>query len=186
MIISSGHSGTSGCQISKSFQHIKDTYINNVCCWQQLPCSSFAKVKFCSKWSVSLLIFRWSERHFSPPRRVLRTHRSRSVCKGVGSRGILVRLYAGFLHFSSSVCATYSKRQFQGAMVWFGVVLHSTDCPPKYCVQFDWDRQQYELPKGGAELRRCRPSTGALDTSPFTTARWELWEEAKVWLGWRK
>ena len=29
-------------------------------------------------------------------------------------------------------------------------------------------------------------SSGCIDSSPFATARWELWEECGVWLTWRQ
>ena len=73
-------------------------------------------------------------------------------------------------------------------MVWAGVVLRRPRDGGnswEYCVQWDPKRAQWELPKGGAELRTQRPSTGCTDSSPFATARCELWEEAGVWLAWR-
>ena len=42
-----------------------------------------------------------------------------------------------------------------------------------------------ELPKGGMRKKR-RQTSGFPDSSPFATARWELWEEAGIWLGWRR
>ena len=51
------------------------------------------------------------------------------------------------------------------------------------------------MPKGGAEVlapRRIAVPTlkgtrtwEVYDSSPFATARWELWEETGVWVGWR-
>ena len=86
-------------------------------------------------------------------------------------------------------------------MPWFGVILwrwsHRDDGTPcrEYCVQFDRKRRDYELPKGGAEVlapRRIAVPTlkgtrtwEVYDSSPFATARWELWEETGVWVGWR-
>ena len=90
-------------------------------------------------------------------------------------------------------------------MPWFGVILwrwshrgHGTErlhWRREYCVQFDRRRRDYELPKGGAEVlapRRIPVPTGkgtrtveVYDSSPFATARWELWEETGVWVGWR-
>ena len=72
-------------------------------------------------------------------------------------------------------------------MVWAGVALRRPrdDGSWEYCVQRDLKREQWELPKGGAELRTKRRSTGCTDSSLFATARGELWEEAGVWLAWR-
>ena len=85
-------------------------------------------------------------------------------------------------------------------MPWYGVVLRRwskedrTDwsctatneyCLPEFCVQYDTKRYDYELPKGGAETTRPRRSTRCIDSSPFGTARCELWEETGVWLAWR-
>ena len=42
-----------------------------------------------------------------------------------------------------------------------------------------------ELPKGGMRKKR-RQTSGFPDSSPFATARWEMWEEAGIWLGWRR
>ena len=90
-------------------------------------------------------------------------------------------------------------------MPWFGVILwrwsrryHGTECRHwrrEYLVEFDSKRKNYELPKGGArvqEPRRIRVPTATrartlqvYDSSPFATARWELWEEIGVWVGWR-
>lgn len=95
---------------------------------------------------------------------------------------------------STRVCARVE-------MPWFGVILwrwshrgHGTPCR-EYCVQFDRKRKGYELPKGGAEVlapRRIAVPTlkgtrtwEVYDSSPFATARWELWEETGVWVGWR-
>ena len=90
-------------------------------------------------------------------------------------------------------------------MPWFGVILwrwshrgHGTEhrhWRREYCVEFDRKRRNYELPKGGAQVlapRRIPVPTGkgtrtveVYDSSPFATARWELWEETGVWVGWR-
>ena len=72
-------------------------------------------------------------------------------------------------------------------MVWHGVVLRRArpDTSWAYCVHWDRKRAQWELPKGGAELSTARCSTGRVDSTPFATARCELWEEAGVWLAWR-
>ena len=80
---------------------------------------------------------------------------------------------------------------------WFGVVLRrwtntsgtewrhtrSEFCwRPQFCVEFDHKRNSLELPKG-----RTRGTNwpGALDSSPFGTARWALWEKTGVWVAWR-
>ena len=91
-------------------------------------------------------------------------------------------------------------RPLRTQMPWYGVVLRRwskqdrTDwsftatneyCLPEFCVQYDTKRYDYELPKGGAHTTRPRRSTGCIDSSPFGTARYELWEEAGVWLAWR-
>ena len=84
---------------------------------------------------------------------------------------------------------------------YFGVLLKGhTDAPrnPLFIVQGNgpevccvWDDKRgaehgrYELPEGGAELERPR-ACGYVDTSPFATARNELWEEAGIWIGWRQ
>ena len=91
-------------------------------------------------------------------------------------------------------------------MPWLGVILwrwnerpHGTACSHwrrEYCVQFDRKRNMYELPKGGAKRikpRRIPMQTEkgvqivwACDSSPFATARWELFEETGIWVGWRE
>ena len=77
-------------------------------------------------------------------------------------------------------------------MPWIGVVLRrwtnvdqtscgvrsTVHCCPEFCVEFDIKRKAWELPKGGVQPSR--------DTSPYATARRELWEEAGVWLQWRE
>ena len=80
---------------------------------------------------------------------------------------------------------------------WFGMVLrrwtnssgtewrHARSaicCRPQFCVEFDHKRNSLELPKG-----RTRGTNwpGALDRSPFGTARWALWEKTGVWVAWR-
>ena len=77
-------------------------------------------------------------------------------------------------------------------MVWVGVILFKVlpawkGHPPLklYCFEWDTKRGNWELPKGGAELTKPRFSTGCVDSSPFATARAELWEETNIWLGWR-
>lgn len=90
-------------------------------------------------------------------------------------------------------------------MPWLGVILwrwnerpHNTGRVHKrqeFCVQFDRKRQMFELPKGGAMTERPRripmetengvQIVRAYDSSPFATARWELFEETGVWVGWR-
>ena len=70
-------------------------------------------------------------------------------------------------------------------MPWAGVVLwKGSGVGRLFCVQFDAKRQDWELPKGRFEAR-LRYSSGVADSSLFATARWELWEEAGVWLSWR-
>ena len=72
------------------------------------------------------------------------------------------------------------------AMPWVGLILcHYVDYHRIYCFQLDGKRRIYELPKGGAALTRPRRSTGTIDSSPFATARAEMWEEAGIWVGWR-
>ena len=93
-----------------------------------------------------------------------------------------------------------SRRSATTQMPWYGVVLRRwskedrTDwsftatneyCLPEFCVQCDTKRCDYELPKGGAKTTRPRRSIGCIDSSPFGTARCELWEETGVWLAWR-
>ena len=93
-----------------------------------------------------------------------------------------------------------SRRSATTQMPWYGVVLRRwskedrTDwsftatneyCLPEFCVQCDTKRRDYELPKGGAKTTRRRHSTRCIDSSPFGTARCELWEETGVWLAWR-
>ena len=92
-------------------------------------------------------------------------------------------------------------------MPWFGVILwrwslrnHGTECRHwrrEYCVEFDRKRKNYELRKGGAQVQGRGPrhirvptengmrTVQVYDSSPFATARWELWEETGVWVGWR-
>ena len=93
-------------------------------------------------------------------------------------------------------------------MPWFGVVLRRWStadrtawsstrserfCCAEFCVQFDRKRRSWELPKGGAMIvqpRRLirwqgRRELLVYDSSPFATARCELWEETLVWLAWR-
>ena len=70
-------------------------------------------------------------------------------------------------------------------MPWYGALLWQHDGDDlRVCCQYDHGRRGWELPKGGQELGR-RASSGVLDSSPFATARHELWEEAGVWLAWR-
>ena len=81
-----------------------------------------------------------------------------------------------------------SLRIFNAAvgMPWVGLILCQhirQHCV--YCFQLDGKRRNFELPKGGAELARPRRSTGSIDSSPFATARAEMWEEAGIWVGWR-
>ena len=99
--------------------------------------------------------------------------------------------------------ASSTRVRVRVQMPWFGVILwrwsdrawcSSGPCR-EYCVQFDRKRKGYELPKGGAEVlapRRIAVPTlegtrmwEVCDSSPFATARWELWEETGVWVGWR-
>ena len=35
-------------------------------------------------------------------------------------------------------------------------------------------------------MMKRRQTSGFPDSSPFATARWEMWEEAGIWLGWRR
>ena len=71
-------------------------------------------------------------------------------------------------------------------MPWYGAVVWSVDGQErKYCCQWDSKRRCLELPKGGMKKVR-RQTSGVPDSSPFATARWELWEEAGIWLGWRR
>ena len=71
-------------------------------------------------------------------------------------------------------------------MPWYGAVVWWVDGQErKYCCQWDPKRKCLELPKGGMEKVR-RQTSGVPDSSPFATARWELWEEAGIWLGWRR
>ena len=85
-------------------------------------------------------------------------------------------------------------------MPWLGVILwrwnerpHNTGRVHKrqeFCVQFDRKRQMFELPKGGAMTERPRripmetengvQIVRAYDSSPFATARWELFEETGI------
>ena len=68
---------------------------------------------------------------------------------------------------------------------WYGALLWQHDGDDlRVCCQYDHGRRGWELPKGGQELGR-RASSGVPDSSPFATARHELWEEAGVWLAWR-
>ena len=69
-------------------------------------------------------------------------------------------------------------------MPWYGAVVWGGDGQREYCCQWGCRRGCWELPKGGLELVR-RASSGLPDSSPFATARWELWEEAGLWLSWR-
>ena len=70
-------------------------------------------------------------------------------------------------------------------MPWYGALLWQHDGDDlRVCCQYDHGRRGWELPKGGRELGR-RASSGVPDSSPFATARHELWEEAGVWLAWR-
>ena len=71
-------------------------------------------------------------------------------------------------------------------MPWYGAVVWSVDGQErKHCCQWDPKRRCLELPKGGMKKVR-RQTSGVPDSSPFATARWELWEEAGIWLGWRR
>ena len=70
-------------------------------------------------------------------------------------------------------------------MPWYGALLWQHDGNDlRICCQYDHGRRGWELPKGGQEPRR-RASSGVPDSSPFATARHEMWEEAGVWLAWR-
>ena len=71
-------------------------------------------------------------------------------------------------------------------MPWYGAVVWWVDGQErKYCCQWDPKRKCLELPKGG--MKKVRRQTSRVpDSSPFATARWELWEEAGIWLGWRR
>ena len=105
------------------------------------------------------------------------------------------------LRARASASSTRVRVRVRVEMPWFGVILwrwsHRDDGTPcrEYCVQFDRKRRDYELPKGGAEVlapRRIAVPTlkgtrtwEVYDSSPFATARWELWEETGVWVGWR-
>ena len=72
-------------------------------------------------------------------------------------------------------------------MVWFGVILwRQGEKSLEFCVEWDCKRKDWELPKGGAQLKRPRRSTRCIDSSAFSTARNELWEECEVWLAWRE
>ena len=71
--------------------------------------------------------------------------------------------------------------------MWFGVILYRQHfCGLEFCVQFDKKRNDWELPKGGAKILSPRKSTECMDSSPFATARGELFEECGVWISWRK
>ena len=35
-------------------------------------------------------------------------------------------------------------------------------------------------------MKKWRRTSNAPDTSPWTTARWETWQETGIWLGWRE
>ena len=71
-------------------------------------------------------------------------------------------------------------------MAWVGVILTVWIQQVRlYCIVWDQKRKCWELPKGGAELNSPRMTTNTIDSSPFATARGELWEEAGIWLGWR-
>ena len=71
-------------------------------------------------------------------------------------------------------------------MPWVGVILCQWVQQVRfYCIVWDPKREHWELPKGGAELNTPRRTTNTVDSSPFATARGELWEEAGIWLGWR-
>ena len=71
-------------------------------------------------------------------------------------------------------------------MPWYGAVVWSVRRQErKYCCQWDSKRRCLELPKGGMRKKR-RQTSGFPDSSPFATARWEMWEEAGIWLGWRR
>ena len=70
-------------------------------------------------------------------------------------------------------------------MPWYGAVVWSGYGGQRmYCCQRDHKRHSLELPKGGMEI--WRQTSNAPDNSPFSTARWELWEEAGIWLRWRE
>ena len=70
-------------------------------------------------------------------------------------------------------------------MPWYGAVVWSGHGRQRlYCCQWDHKRRCFELPKGGMET--WRQTSNAPDSSPFSTARWELWEEAGIWLRWRE
>ena len=80
-----------------------------------------------------------------------------------------------------------NRNNIAAAMAWVGVILCQVLTGlTTYCVEWDDKRKKWELPKGGAELRQPRDSTGSVDSSPFATARAELWEEAGIWLAWRE
>ena len=70
-------------------------------------------------------------------------------------------------------------------MPWYGAVVWSGHGERRrYCCQWDHDRGGLELPKGGME--NWRRTSHAPDISPWTTARWETWQETGIWLGWRE
>lgn len=72
---------------------------------------------------------------------------------------------------------------------WYGVLLLRSPLEPggevEVCIVFDSRRDAWELPKGGAEWKTKRASTGKTDADCFEAARAELWEEAGVKLALR-
>ena len=71
-------------------------------------------------------------------------------------------------------------------MPWYGAIVWAQAADgQRVCCQRDYKRGGWEFPKGGAETR-FRRSSGWPDTSYWSTARWEFWEEAGVCLGWRE
>jgi hypothetical protein len=85
--------------------------------------------------------------------------------------------------FAGTLCARTAFLLLH--MPWYGALLWQHDGNDlRICCQYDHGRRGWELPKGGQEPRR-RASSGVPDSSPFATARHEMWEEVGVWLAWR-
>ena len=72
-------------------------------------------------------------------------------------------------------------------MAWYGAVVwrEGPGGQREFCFTRDEGSGLWELP-GSVMERTWRESSLSPDTSPFSTARWELWEEAGLWLAWRE
>lgn len=78
--------------------------------------------------------------------------------------------------------------------MWYGGVIWRRSCEGRardqvvkeYRVEWDERREQWELPKGGHEEHSIRKTTRMVDKNAWQTVRWEVFEEAGLWISWRE